>query len=320
MGPPVPSSADRQWSEAFSAYERSRPKEITPEQGYEAAQRDDAQRRRLLQSMGIDPDMLQKQLQEVKQRGEERGRYYEQQAEDIRGNARENAVMNFLLSASGRRLGDVMGSAARGSIAARTAAETQAQRFMDLKIQAQDAAAKESMLIDRMRYETAMGQFDKAMKTRQDIEANRQKYEAAGAELRRERAKDLSAEERQRLDREMEAQRSAVTQRGQDLQYLASMQRSSGASNPRAVYDTINDNVQRRMDAWAKSREGILAAKDPSTVAAKRQEFVAQAVREAQALGVAIPSEVVRAFEQGTTGGANKATNVDLSQFNVTKE
>jgi hypothetical protein len=320
MGPPVPTGSERQFEQVLAAQERSRPRDVTPEQGYEAAMQANAQQRRFLQAMGVDPDMLEKQAKEVERRGTERGSYYESQAQAARDKAKRDSLKNFLLGASGRGFGDVMASSERAASGADAAAEAQAQRFMELKLQAQDAAVKERMLINRLQFETATGQFDKAMKTKQEIENNRQKFERSEAELRMGRAKDLAAEERQRLDREMEARRLEATQRGQDLQYLASMQRTGGATNPRAIYDTINDNVQKRMDAWTKSREGIISGKDPSVAANKRREFVAEAIREAQALGVAIPSEVTKAFEQGTTGGSTGATNVDLSKFKVSKE
>lgn len=320
MGPPVPTGSDRQFGQALAAHERSRPRDVTPEQGYEAAMQANAQQRRFLQAMGVDPDMLKKQAEEVERRGTERGSYYESQAQAARDKAKRDSLKNFLLGASGRGFGDVMASSERAASGADAAAEAQAQRFMELKLQTQDAAVKERMLINRLQFETATGQFDKAMKTKQEIENNRQKFERSEAELRMGRAKDLAAEERQRLDREMEARRIAATERGQNLQFLSSMQRTGGATNPRAIYDTINDNVQKRMDAWTKSREGIISGKDPSVAANKRREFVAEAIREAQALGVAIPPEVTKAFEQGTTGGSTGATNVDLSKFKVTKE
>jgi hypothetical protein len=320
MGPPVPTGSERQFEQVLAAYERSRPRDVTPEQGYEAAMQANAQQRRFLQAMGVDPDMLKKQAEEVERRGTERGSYYESQAQAARDKAKRDSLKNFLLGARGRGFGDVMGAGAQAARGADAAAEAQAQRFMELKLQTQDAAVKERMLINRLQFETATGQFDKAMKTKQEIENNRQKFETAGAELRLARTKDLAAEERQRLDREMEARRLEATQRGQDLQYLSSMQRTGGATNPRAIYDTINDNVQKRMDAWTKSREGIISGKDPSVAANKRREFVAEAIREAQALGVAIPPEVAKAFEQGTTGGSTGAANVDLSKFKVTKE
>jgi hypothetical protein len=320
MGPPVPTGSERQFEQVLAAQERSRPRDVTPEQGYEAAMQANAQQRRFLQAMGVDPDMLEKQAKEVERRGTERGSYYESQAQAARDKAKRDSLKNFLLGASGRGFGDVMASSERAASGADAAAEAQAQRFMELKLQAQDAAVKERMLINRLQFETATGQFDKAMKTKQEIENNRQKFERSEAELRMGRAKDLAAEERQRLDREMEARRLEATQRGQDLQYLSSMQRTGGATNPRAIYDTINDNVQKRMDAWGKTGEGMKSFRDPGASAAKRREFVAEAIREAQALGVAIPPEVAKAFEQGTTGGSTGAANVDLSKFKVTKE
>jgi hypothetical protein len=320
MGPPVPTGSERQFEQVLAAYERSRPRDVTPEQGYEAAMQANAQQRRFLQAMGVDPDMLKKQAEEVERRGTERGSYYESQAQAARDKAKRDSLKNFLLGASGRGFGDVMASSERAASGADAAAEAQAQRFMELKLQTQDAAVKERMLINRLQFETATGQFDKAMKTKQEIENNRQKFERSEAELRMGRAKDLAAEERQRLDREMEARRIAATERGQNLQFLSSMQRTGGATNPRAIYDTINDNVQKRMDAWGKTGEGMKSFRDPGASAAKRREFVAEAIREAQALGVAIPPEVVKAFEQGTTGGSTGAANVDLSKFKVTKE
>jgi len=300
MGPPVPTGSERQFEQVLAAYERSRPREVTPEQGYEAAMQANAQQRRFLQAMGVDPDMLEKQAKEVERRGTERGSYYESQAQAARDKAKRDSLKNFLLGASGRGFGDVMASSERAASGADAAAEAQAQRFMELKLQAQDAAVKERMLINRLQFETATGQFDKAMKTKQEIENNRQKFETAGVELRLARTKELGAEERQRLDRDMEARRLEATQRGQDLQYLAAVQRVTNPGDKQRLSElrALQTSITDQMKNYSLPKE-------------RRAELDAQLK--------AVNAQIASMAGLPTTGGATGATNVDLSQWGEVK-
>lgn len=215
----LPPAAQAEYDKAFAAQERSKGRDVSAEAvGAEATGMTAAQRA-FMKAQGTDPDLLRTLAEEASRRGEERGRYYDTQAEAARRKAKDEGLMNFLLGARGRGFGEVMAGGAQAARGADAFAEAEGQRFMELKFKAQDAAVKDRQLLQKAQFEIDMGQFDKARKTLEEREKNRQTYERAEASARAGYGKELAE--------------YARMIRSQDIQREVGLARTSGEGGSR---------------------------------------------------------------------------------------
>ena len=237
----LPPTAQAQYDKAFDALERSKERNVSPEAvGAEATGMTAAQRA-FMKAQGTDPDLLRTLAEEASRRGEERGRYYDTQAEAARRKAKDEGLKNFLLGARGRGFGEVVSGGARAAQGADAFAEAEGQRFMELKFKAQDAAVKDRQLLQKAQFEIDMGQFDKARKTLDEREKNRQTYERAEASARAGYGKELAE--------------YARMIRGQDIQREVGLARTDGRDDMQRVrgLQTLITNLQRDLSDVEKS-------------------------------------------------------------------
>jgi hypothetical protein len=254
----LPPTAQAEYDKAFAALERSKDRTVSPEAvGAEATGMTAAQRA-FMKAQGTDPDLLRTLAEEASRRGEERGRYYDTQAEAARRKAKDEGLMNFLLGARGRGFGEVLSSGARAAQGADAAAEAEGQRFMELKFKAQDAAVKDRQLLQKAQFEIDMGQFDKARKTLDEREKNRQTYERAEASARAGYGKELAE--------------YARMIRGQDIQREVGLARTGGEGGSRkdriaALRTAVTTRAQE-----INKLSGAFRAEEKATLARLRAE------------------------------------------------
>ena len=205
-----------------------------------------AEQRRQMQALGIDPDFYKTAAAAAEKRGQERASYYDALAEKLAGQQKSQGIIDFLLGAKGFRgqgLGAVLGSGAAAARAGEAATEEKTQKIMELKLQAQDAAIKDKQLLDKARYETAMGDFDKARKTLEEREKNRQAYERKEAEIRAGYGKEIA-------DR--------LTQmRGQDIQREVGLARteSGGERQTLAELKALQSGLEKQVKDFTLPKE-----------------------------------------------------------------
>lgn len=95
--------------------------------------------------------------------------------------------------------------------------------------------------------------------------------------LQTQRGVEADREEQRKIAREQIAAQLQAAR-------IGAAARTEGAADPRKVYDTIIDNVQKEYDQWAKTVDGVRAT--PEQKAAKRNELLQQQIRIASAAGV----------------------------------
>lgn len=86
-----------------------------------------------------------------------------------------------------------------------------------------------------------------------------------------------AAEDRASRERESAANRASQER-------VAKLQIAAREGDPRKVYDTITDNVQKEYDAWSTSVEGVRSS--PEQKITKRKELLEQQIRIASAMGI----------------------------------
>ena len=274
----LPPTAQAEYDKAFAALERSKDRTVSPEAvGAEATGMTAAQRA-FMKAQGTDPDLLRTLAEEASRRGEERGRYYDTQAEAARRKAKDEGLMNFLLGARGRGFGEVLSSGARAAQGADAAAEAEGQRLMELKFKAQDAAVKDRQLLQKAQFEIDMGQFDKARKTLDEREKNRQTYERAEASARAGYGKELAEYARmirgQDIQREVGLARtdgSDITQRARGLQTLITNLQKDLSDVEKSVRKEDREKaiaIRGQLDAYRRELAGLIGVEAPAVPAA----------------------------------------------------
>lgn len=206
MGPPVPSAYERLYGQALAAHRASQERSVSPEAVGAEVKGMTAQQRQFLIDQGIDPDFLKKGAEEATRRGEERAAYYQRRADETMAERKQQGIVDFLLGARGFRgqgLGAVLGSGAAAARAGDVAAQQAAESLLEKRLLAQDAAAKDRMLLDKARHEIATGQFDSARKTLEEREKSRQQYQMREANMLAGQAKEMAELERHEADRRL---------------------------------------------------------------------------------------------------------------------
>lgn len=194
--------SDRQRELALAARQRAIGRPVSPEQAGELMAQSDAEERKRMIAMGIDPDLLKKEAEAVSRRGAERESYYEGLAKDTMERQRRRELSTYLMGARGSRLGETLSSAANAANRAEEAALLQSRGFMEKKLQVQDLAAKDRMLLEKARYDIARGKFKEAQETLAEREKNRQALERLEAELRGSFSREFGERARSDTDRE----------------------------------------------------------------------------------------------------------------------
>lgn len=232
-----PITMEQAYGRGIEAIQRAKPKDISNEQILEALRSEDAATKQYLESQGIDVNFLRKAAEEVATRGKEQATYYEQQARAAQEAQQRNSLRDFLLGARGRTLGDTLGGGARAAIAAENAAQLRSDRFMALKFDIQNSAAKEQRLLEQARYQGAMGKFPEMRRSLQQAETLRQNREKQEADLYTRYGESLGRSER-------------VERRAEAAEYAADVRRELGLARPGT---SGREPIVRRID---EDREG----------------------------------------------------------------
>jgi hypothetical protein len=190
----------------------------------------------------------------------------------------QEALLRMAASLGGaKRFGEAL------SRAAGAAGEVRGEQRKALEA-AQKVSREEQNAIDQLNQALA----EKRVADRSgSVERQRQAdLEVAKAELKvgeiregiqKQRGVEADREEQRKIAREQMANQLRVAQVG-------AAARTEGMADPRKVYDTIIDNVQKEYDQWAKTVDGVRAT--PEQKAAKRKALLEQQVRIASAAGV----------------------------------
>lgn len=186
----------------YQELKSTRPGRATPEEGVAGALEMQAARRRLAGLLGVDPDLLSKQVTQTEDLANRQKELLGRRQAELQERSPKEGLMRRLLSARGRTFGDVMSSMAEAGMGYEEDVRRQIGRLEDLQLQNEGLKIEKVNSLKRMEYATAVGDFPAAM-------AERQKQLDIDAQLAMNQANAIKDEIRFRVDLEKVDERAS---------------------------------------------------------------------------------------------------------------
>lgn len=214
------------FARGISALERSKPREVTPEQVLERLNRNDPALNQYLESQGINVNFLKEEIERVAARGREQSEYYDRLARETTEQQKRRGLATYLMGARGSRLGETLAAGAGAANRAEDLAMAQSRRFIEAKFEIQNSVAREKRLLEQARDQTARGNFAGTQRSLEKAEIERQNREQKQADFYRAFGQTLGSGER--AETRAEASRYGADVRAETARYLADVRERLG--------------------------------------------------------------------------------------------
>lgn len=217
----------------------------------------------------------------------------------------QQALLEMAAAASGKkRIGEALGAAAGAAGKIRGEQGKALEAAQKMSREEQNAIDELNQALARKRVADRGEDVDRQRQAAIAVEQAKANLADKRLGVHTQRATEADRAEQRKIAREqIAAQLQAARENA--------AARAEGFADPRKVYDTIIDNVQKEYDAWAKTVEGVRST--PQQKAAKRQELLDRQVRIAAAAGVKGLEPLIAAGAVPTAAaplGWGKATEV----------